>query len=201
MLSTADKFNIIYYILLISLIGSSVLWRFHNNLTQTIKQTLLWVIVLFFLITLYSFRSDFSKLKQRFMGEIAPSSAILNDKGEIEFRVASDGHFYINTLTNGKSLRFMLDTGASDVVIPISLAQEFGYKPSDLKYTKIYNTANGTVRGAPIKINRMEISGYIFNNINASINEVDIESPLLGMSFLKKLSSYEVRDGILILKP
>jgi aspartyl protease family protein len=83
--------------------------------------------------------------------------------GNMEFRISSDGHFYINTLTNNKRIRFMLDTGATDVVIPRRTAEILGFDLNKLKFTKIYNTANGQVRGAPITIKTMQIGNFNFN--------------------------------------
>ncbi|MCE3233632.1 MAG: hypothetical protein K0R98_1889 [Rickettsiaceae bacterium] len=101
------------------------------------------------------------------------------------------------TKVNGEPVEFMLDTGASDVVITRKIAKQIGINPKDLEFTKIYNTANGTVRGAPILIETIEIGGRRIQNVRASVNDSDLTSPLLGMSFLDKLQGYEVRDGVL----
>lgn len=199
--SNADKFNVIYYLIFITMISGGLIARFRGNISGGLKQGLIWVAAFIALILLYSFRNDLVMVKERILSELIPSRAIITREGALEFKISSDGHFYINTLTNDKTVRFMLDTGASDIVIPPHIAELLGFDIKKLKFTRIYNTANGQGRGAPIIIKTIQIGNFNFHDVRASVNEAEMDSPLLGMSFLEKLSSYEVKNGVLLLRP
>ncbi|PIR34787.1 MAG: TIGR02281 family clan AA aspartic protease, partial [Alphaproteobacteria bacterium CG11_big_fil_rev_8_21_14_0_20_44_7] len=109
------------------------------------------------------------------------------------------GHYHIDTEINGVTIKFMVDTGASDVVLTKNDAKKLGINLHNLDYTKMYNTANGITYGAPIVINKIKIDNFVIYNIKASVNNSEMEQSLLGMSFLDKLGGYEVRNGILTL--
>jgi aspartyl protease family protein len=196
-LTDNDQINLVSLIILIAVFASSMIARAANRPIKFLQDASIWLGVIFVLVIGYSYRYEFSGLKNRLMGELSPSSAIEGTDGEISFRMSRDGHYYIMTKVNGEPVEFMLDTGASDVVITRKIAKQIGINPKDLEFTKIYNTANGTVRGAPILIETIEIGGRRIQNVRASVNDSDLTSPLLGMSFLDKLQGYEVRDGVL----
>ena len=67
--------------------------------------------------------------------------------------------------------------------------------------TYLYRTANGMVRAAPVKIKRMTVGPVTLENVRASVNRADAIRSLLGMSFLGRLSGYEVRGDRMILRP
>ncbi|MDR0296627.1 MAG: TIGR02281 family clan AA aspartic protease [Rickettsia sp.] len=67
----------------------------------------------------------------------------MNKQGELVISCSNDGHFYINALVNGVKIKFMIDTGASDVALTTSDAKMLGFDLSKLNYTRTYSTANG----------------------------------------------------------
>ena len=79
-------------------------------------------------------------------------------------------------------------------------ARRLGYEPSTLAYTRIYQTANGTVRGAPVTIPEIAIGPIRLTNVEASVNEHETDGSLLGMSFLGRLSGWQVSGNTLILR-
>jgi aspartyl protease family protein len=91
-------------------------------------------------------------------------------------------------------VRFILDTGASDVMLSPFDARRLGFDPAALSYTRIYQTANGTVAGAPVVLPSLEIGSIRLTNLPASVMQTDSGTSLLGMSFLSRLASYKV-DG------
>ncbi len=175
--------------------------HFKDRPANSLKYVAMWLIIILALVILYSYRYDFYDIKDRLIATLSPASAVTAEDGSISFRVSQDGHFYINTQVNGEDVRFMVDTGASDIVLDQKTAKKIGIDLSNLKYTKTYNTANGTVRGASIILKTIQIDGYIVRDVRASVNEADMKQPLLGMSFLENLEGYEVKRGILTLWP
>jgi aspartyl protease family protein len=166
---------------------------------QAIKYSLIWLVIAILMVAAYSYRFEFSDFKKRITREINPSEAIINDEQQIIVNISNDKHFYVNIKINGVPIRFMIDTGASDVMINIADAKKIGVDTKKLVFNKRYETANGMAFGAMIKVNELEISDIKFTNINASINNVDIGVSLLGMSFLRKFTKYEFFQDKLIL--
>jgi aspartyl protease family protein len=196
-LTTNDAFNIFYFLILLALIGRGVMTRFSHQPSKFLNHAIVWLSIIFVLVVGYSYRYEFSGLGGRFLGEMSPSRHQMEDDGSVSFRVAQDGHYHIKTQVNDVSVEFMLDTGASDVVIPLSLAKRIGINIKELEFTRVYNTANGKVKGAPITLETIKIGDMEVHNVRASVNDSDLITPLLGMSFLEKLQGYEVRNGVL----
>jgi aspartyl protease family protein len=196
-LTSDETFNVIYFVILLALFASSMIARMANRPIKFLKDISIWLAVVFVLVLGYSYRYEFSGVKERVLGELSPARANISDDGSVSFRVARDGHYHIIAKVNGEDVEFMLDTGASDVVINRSTAKRLGINVRELEFTKIYNTANGTVKGAPIRLDSLEIGDIKVKGVRASVNDSDLDTPLLGMSFLEKLGGYEVKGGVL----
>jgi clan AA aspartic protease (TIGR02281 family) len=110
------------------------------------------------------------------------------------------GHYVIEAAVNGAPVTFLVDTGASDIVLTLDDARRIGLQPSALEYTQRYATANGEVRGAPVVLRELRIGQLRLFDVDASVNEAPLGISLLGMDFLEQLSSYEVERGRLILR-
>jgi clan AA aspartic protease (TIGR02281 family) len=110
------------------------------------------------------------------------------------------GHFLLKAVVNGVPINFMVDTGASHVVLTIPDARRIGFTANDLEFTQEFESANGTVRAAPVKLRELRIGQFSVYGLEASVNGGPLPISLLGMSFLQRLSSYEVADGRLILR-
>jgi clan AA aspartic protease (TIGR02281 family) len=110
------------------------------------------------------------------------------------------GHFLLKAVVNGVPINFMVDTGASHVVLTIPDARRIGFTANDLEFTQEFESANGTVRAAPVKLRELRIGQFSVYGLEASVNGGPLPISLLGMNFLQHLSSYEVADGRLILR-
>ncbi len=124
----------------------------------------------------------------------------INDAGvpEVILKRNRFGHYVTTGTVNGRSVEFMLDTGASDVAIPAELAQELGLERGAPVQ---YQTANGIVTAYRTTIESVTIGPMVINNVPASINPGmrDMEI-LLGMSVLKHVE-FTQRGDTLILRP
>jgi aspartyl protease family protein len=200
-LTDTETFNVIYFVILLAFFGSSIIARLANRPVQFLKDATMWLGIIFVLVLAYSYRYEFSGVKQRLLGELSPARPNVAEDGTLMFKVASDGHYHILAEVNGAEVEFMVDTGASDVVITKDIAKKIGIDMDDLSYDKIYSTANGTVQAAPIIIEQIKIGGIKVENIRASVSSGGLDTPLLGMSFLDRLTGYEVRSGVLSLRP
>jgi aspartyl protease family protein len=150
----------------------------------------------------YSARDDLQMVLDRAIGDIADGRAVVTDKGEIVAAKRSDGSFLLNGRVNGRETRFVFDTGASTVVLRAEHAADFGFKDDDLNFSIPVATANGIAMAAPVVIGALTIGSITERNVHALVTRSGaLHANLLGMTFLERLASYEVRGNRLILRP
>jgi aspartyl protease family protein len=120
--------------------------------------------------------------------------------GEVHVRADRQGHFIIDAAINGRPVTMMADTGASLVVVSFEDAERLGLAPENLDFTGLARTANGVSRIAPVMLDRVRIEGITLFYIQAAVAERGaLSGNLLGMSFLSKLSRFEMKGDELVL--
>jgi clan AA aspartic protease (TIGR02281 family) len=124
------------------------------------------------------------------------------DAGDLEqvITAGQHGHFLVEAVVNGVPIDFMVDTGASHVVLTLEDARKLGFTPAQLQFTQQFQSANGTVPAAPVELRELRIGQLHVFDLEASVNGGPLPISLLGMSFLQRLSSYEVARGRLVLR-
>lgn len=110
-----------------------------------------------------------------------------------------NGHFLIEAVVNGEPVDFLVDTGASDVILDPEDAERLGFHPHTLAFEERYRTANGTVRAARVTLRELRIGQHSLFDVDAAVNEAPIGISLLGMSFLKEFGGYRVAGDQLYL--
>lgn len=197
-LNSSDWQHLIYSILILTvLIGGFGVRRFAA--AQTLKYLAIWSIIALIFVGLYSYRYEFFDFKNRIIGELNPSQARVNKDKQLIVKLSDDGHFYINVVINSQKVRFMVDTGASDIVLNIDDAKKVGISLKNLTFNKVYQTANGKSFGATVNLEKFVIANFEFSNVSASVNNAEMGTSLLGMSFLKRCKKYEFyRDSLIL---
>lgn len=137
--------------------------------------------------------------------DAAPSAARLADAASDgrTLTVAADryGHFEIAARVDGRHVDFMVDSGASLVTLRATDAATIGIRPSPRDYTATVVTANGKIKAAPTRLDRIEVGGITVFDVPALILPDEVLSQnLLGVSFLSRLRRYEYADGRLVLE-
>jgi aspartyl protease family protein len=95
------------------------------------------------------------------------------------------GHYVASGFINAEPVEFMLDTGASDVSIPLPVAERLGLKKGR---SLVYQTANGSITAWQTTLDEIRLGELRVGPVRASINPyMDGDGILLGMSFLKQL--------------
>lgn len=124
-------------------------------------------------------------------------SFVAND---VELRRSFDGHFYSDVAVNGAKVRFVVDSGATVVILTREDARKVGLDPDSLSYSGRARTANGEVKMAPVTLDEMTLEGVTMRNVRAAVNGGKLDTSLLGMSFLRRLESIEMSGNKMVLK-
>jgi aspartyl protease family protein len=149
----------------------------------------------------YAFRGEAGYIFDRIRGELIPSMALSHTPGEVELRRAWDGHYRADARINGHEIRMMVDTGASMVLIPYEQAALLGIDPDLLSYSMPVSTANGQSSVAPVRLASIQVGPIVVRDVAAAVAHPGrLSSPLLGMSFIERLSETTFRGDRLILR-
>jgi aspartyl protease family protein len=111
------------------------------------------------------------------------------------------GHFQANGRVDGRSVSFMVDTGASVIALTERDADRLGIRPTRGAYTASVSTANGVVRAAPVMLNSVDIGGLVVRDVRALIVPGGaLGENLLGLSYLTRLKRFEYSNNRLVLE-
>ncbi|MBA8667097.1 TIGR02281 family clan AA aspartic protease [Holosporaceae bacterium 'Namur'] len=194
-----EKVEIVRSILVLMLIIASFIAAKRYKNIPFLKYSLYWVAIFIFFGVIYTFKNAAFEVKEKMAAELIPGYAV-SSGGQMVVKKADNGHFYLYLNLNGKTVRFMVDTGATNVSISKNLAQEIGISTENLKFIYTAYTANGVIRTANAIVREIELGDFKLNNFTVSVSDYDETIPLLGMSFLNKFKSYEFRGDSLYLK-
>ena len=118
-----------------------------------------------------------------------------------ELKVGQNGHFFVKAEINGRNVKVLIDTGASAVALSYEDASDIGLHPGNLDFNIPVSTANGITKAAGVILDKVEIDGVRVSDVQGMVMpEGVMRGSLLGMSFLSKLQSFKVEDGVLYLK-
>lgn len=192
-MSDFDYARLIYLVLLG---GAVLLWFFaqnRNSLGKVTQQALIWGLIFVGVIAGVGLWGDIRQTVQ-------PGTALVSDGYTVELPRALDGHYYLTAKVNGAAVPFVVDTGASQIVLTKADAERAGLDTSELAYIGRANTANGEVRTAPVWLESIEFGPVRDEGVSAVVNEGQMDQSLLGMDYLQRFSSIEIQSGKLILK-
>jgi aspartyl protease family protein len=194
--------NLVRSLAVLAFLGATaILHRRAMKTSLVFLSILAWLAVGVVLFTGYSYRYELSQIGDRLLGELIPSGGIEVTGGAVSIRVNKSGHFVVEAVVDGVSVRFLVDTGASDVILSPGDAARLGFDVKTLAFTRPYQTANGLVFGAPVRLGLLSIGPITMTGVRASVNGAPMKRSLLGMSFLGRLSGYDVSHETMILRP
>ncbi len=152
-----------------------------------------WAVIGLLLVIGYAYRLDLKEAADRVLAELIPGRVATIGR-MVEVVRGQSGDFSIHTTVNGARIAMVLDTGASSVVLTNDAAKAAGLPLEILAYTVNVDTANGRTRAAPVTLDRLVIGGVTERAVPALVAMPGaLKNNLLGMSFLNRLESWEVR--------
>lgn len=173
---------------------------FRERLSQAIETALIWVVIALLLLLGYTYRFELQDVADRVLAELVPGHASTHGR-VVEVARGKGGNFSVVTQINGAHIAMVLDTGASSVVLTHEAAKAAGLPLEVLAYTVNVDTANGRAHAAPITLDQLAIGGIVERAVPALIAQPgQLRTNLLGMTFLNRLESWEVRGDRLIMR-
>lgn len=107
-------------------------------------------------------------------------------------RAGSRGHFVLEAVVNGEVIDFLVDTGATDLVLSRRDAERVGFEAYRLDFSRRYQTANGEIRAAPVMLREVRIGQHRLFDVDGSVSAAALPVSVLGVSVLNRLGGYRV---------
>ena len=186
--------SLIYLSVLATIILGSVVMSRRGELGKVFRQASVWLLIFMGVVALVASWQDIRQSGQSMSIQQYRDGSIIIPK-------ELDGHYHLTLTINDRDINFLVDTGASDIVLTRQDAARIGFDPDRLDYWGKAKTANGTVRLATVRLGTVRLGGLVDKNIRASVNNAAMEKSLLGMSYLSKFHTIEITKNQMILKP
>lgn len=181
-----------YLALLLTAVGGYFVAESRANLGQNLRYALIWALIFVGVLAGVGLWSDIRD-------DIAPRQGVIQDTGEIVLPRAFDGHFYATLKMNGQPIDFIVDTGASNIVLTKEDAARVGVELNALRFYGRAMSANGEVRTAPARIAKVELLGVQDFGVQVWVNEGEMPRSLLGNDYLQRFKKIEISRNQLIL--
>ncbi len=171
-----DTFVRILYLglILAALIGWALV-EFRQRMGLALRMALAWGMIFLALTGGYGLWQDMRNDR---------ASLALGNSGEVELRREMDGHYYVTLQINGTDVEFVVDTGASGMVLTMADAARIGFDSGALAFLGEASTANGIVRTAMVRLDEVTLGPFRDRDFRAYVNEGELDTSLLGMDYL-----------------
>lgn len=187
--------RIFYLGLLLAALAGWVFVEYRQRLGLALRTAAAWAMIIIGLAAGYGLWDDIrgDSVPRQFASESSTKGA-----SEMTLRRAADGHFYAALQIDGTEVFFMVDTGATNMVLSRRDAERLGLAPEGLRYMGEASTANGVVRTARVTLGTIEFGPFRDSGFAAYVNQGPMEGSLLGMDYLRRFS-IRIEDTEMIL--
>lgn len=178
----------------------AALWHRRRRWRETLAHGAIWLGILLALVLAYTWRDELAGVGDRIAAEFLPGHGATLAPDTVRFRAAGDGHFHVRAQVDDVPVMFLVDTGATSVILTPHDARRLGFQPQDLVYSQVFRTADRPVRAAPVRLGEIEIGPLRVTDIPAFVTRSGLGVSLLGMNFLSRLDGWQVEGDTLILR-
>jgi aspartyl protease family protein len=181
-------------------VAGLVFVMFRDRMKMVLEALLFWAVIGLLLVVGYTYRFELRDASERVIAQLIPGHVASLGR-DVEVVRGRDGDFALAAHVNGARVPMVLDTGASSVVLTQAAARAAGLPIEVLDYSVNVDTANGRTRAAPITLDRLAIGSLTERGVPALVAKPgQLKNSLLGMSFLNRLASWEVRGDRLVMR-
>ena len=185
--------QLIYLLLLLLMVAGWFFMQNRQGLNKTLQQLAVWGMIFVGVAAGYGLWGDISRTSA------LPQQSYEAGLGTVTIPRARDGHYYLTAQINDQPVRFVVDTGATDMVLTRADARAVGLDPDTLNYLGRAGTANGEVRTAFVRLDEVRLGEVRDTNVPAVVNQGEMSQSLLGMGYLQRWGRIEIANGELIL--
>ena len=183
-----------YLALLLLALGGAYLASHRQSVGKSLQMALVWGMIFMGCMAIYGLWGDISRDYGR------KSLPVTQQDGAIAMPRASDGHYYVTAEVNGTEIEFLVDTGASDIVLSRADAARIGFDLDKLVFSGSARTANGVVPIAYGRLKTIRLGHHLDQAVSVSINGGEMDKSLLGMIYLGRFGRIEMTQDQLILR-
>ena len=189
-----DQIGRLFYLVLLGIaVGGYAIVANRGQLGRMLRHGALWGLIFVGTVAVIGLWSDIRN-------DMAPRQAVFADQGRVEVPRSPDGHYHLRLDLDGKSVDFVVDTGASAIVLTRKDARRVGIPMDELNYSGRARTANGVVRTARARVGEIALGPIKDRDVAIWVNEGEMERSLLGMTYLQRFDRLEISDRTLILE-
>ncbi|MEM1351978.1 MAG: TIGR02281 family clan AA aspartic protease [Pseudomonadota bacterium] len=192
-LDSFDTGRLIYLILLGLMVVGWFFAQGRANWNKTLQHVAIWAFIFGGMIVGYGLWNDIQQTVQ-------PRQAVFADANRVEVPRHPSGHYFIRANVNGVPVDFVLDTGATEMVLTQADARRIGIDPANLNYVSRAMTANGEVRTAPVELATVSLGPFTDEDVRAVVNAGEMSQSLMGMTYLQHWGRIEIAGGVLTLE-
>lgn len=185
--------SLIYLGLILAALAGWGFFQMRGNLSRSLQHIAVWGLLFVGLMAGYGLWEDIRR-------DILPAQSILAT-GQIELPRDASGHYHAVLRVNDVPIEFVVDTGATGVVLSRQDAARAGIDTENLAYLGSAATANGTVAIAPVTLDSLTLGPIAAQNVRAMVTGGEMEMSLLGMTYLERFSRIEIMGSKLVLTP
>lgn len=180
--------RLLYLIVMLLMVAGWFFVQGRGSLNKSLQQAAIWFFIFLGAVAAYGLWGDISRT-------VIPQQAVFADEARIVLPRSPDGHYYLTAAINGATVRFVVDTGATNIVLTKADATAAGLAPEALDYMGRANTANGEVRTAGVRLDTVSLGPITDTNVAAVVNAGEMEQSLMGMSYLQHWGRIEIANG------
>jgi aspartyl protease family protein len=188
-LSSDELARVVYLVLLGAVLSSYALIATRGRIGTLLRHSILWALLFTGVSAAWGI---WETMTPRMIGMQTA------DHRALDVRRGRDGHFHLTLDIRGPqggapvAVHFILDTGATDMVLRREDAARLGYGPEDLAFLGTARTANGITRTAQVRLEEVRLGQTTQRNVRALVNEGELHVSLLGMTYLSRFSRIEI---------
>jgi aspartyl protease family protein len=198
-MSSSDTSSLVYSLVVLMMVASGLLAR-KLLISQIMKYALAWIGIFTLGFVLFSFRGEAGSVWQRITADLNPS-APRTQEGTVRITKGEDGHFHVDSEINGRSVRFLIDSGATQTALSVGAAQTGGVEVLQSGFPVSIDTANGSTTARRARIARLSVGPITREDFPVLVSESFGDVSLLGMDFLSSLKGWRVEGETMILNP
>ena len=180
-----DTMQLIYLVVLLAMLaGWFLLQGRGRGLNKTLQQAAVWGLIFTGAAAGVGLWQDITRDSGQQMR--------LSETGQIILPRGRDGHYYLTAQVNDTPVRFVVDTGATDIVLTREDAARIGLDPDALDYLGRARTANGETQTAFVRLDEVVVGEAVDRDVPAVVNGGEMSQSLLGMGYLQRWGRIEI---------